>query len=57
MQLTLADFFHDNLDLSLNLLRQDTLADEDLEWEQGIFLLKLGNLLLEHLHESNKPVR
>lgn len=53
----LADFFHDNLDLSLNLLRQDTLADEDLEWEQGIFLLKLGNLLLEHLHESNKPVR
>lgn len=53
----LAEFFHNNPDLSLNLLRQDVLDDEDLEWEQGIFLLKLGNLLMEHLHETNKPLR
>ena len=53
----LAEFFHNNPDLSLNLLRQDILDDEDLEWEQGIFLLKLGNLLMEHLHETNKPLR
>lgn len=53
----LAEFFHGNPDLSLNLLRQDILEDEDLEWEQGIFLLKLGNLLMEHLHETNKPLR
>ncbi|HNX28237.1 MAG TPA: SEC-C domain-containing protein [Syntrophomonadaceae bacterium] len=53
----LADFFHLNPDLSLNLLRQDNLADEDQEWKQGIFLLKLGNLLMEHLNEINKPAR
>lgn len=53
----LAGFFHQNPDLSLNLLRQDNLTDEDQEWSQGIFLLKLGTLLMDQLHETNQPTR
>jgi hypothetical protein len=53
----LAVFFHKNSDLSLKLLRQDNLSDDNQEWSQGIFLLKLGTLLMDYLHETNKPTR
>lgn len=53
----LALFFNKNSDLSLKLLRQDNLPDDNQEWSQGIFLLKLGTLLMDYLHESNKPTR
>lgn len=53
----LAQFFNTNPDLSLVLLRQDELGDADLEWAQGIFILKLGTLLMEYLdqHRGQKP--
>jgi hypothetical protein len=47
----LAKFFNSHPELSLVLLRQDDLEDEDLEWAQGIFILKLGNLLMEYLDQ------
>lgn len=50
----LAQFFNTNPELSLVLLRQDELEDEELEWAQGIFILKLGALLMEYLdHHRN----
>lgn len=45
----LAEFFNNNPDLSLALLRQDEIGDEELEWQQGIFLLKLGALLMDYI--------
>lgn len=52
----LAEFFNSNPDLSLALLRQDELGDEELEWQQGVFLLKLGSLLMDYLDSvKNKP--
>ncbi|NLJ71889.1 MAG: SEC-C domain-containing protein [Syntrophomonadaceae bacterium] len=45
----LAEYFNNNPNLSLALLRQDELPDEELEWQQGIFLLKLGFLLMDYI--------
>lgn len=48
----LAVFFNEHPEMSLALLRQDDLGDEEIEMTQGIFLLKLGSRLMEHLKES-----
>ncbi|MBO8158803.1 hypothetical protein [Thermosyntropha sp.] len=48
----LAAFFNKNPEMSLALLRQDDLGDEKMEMTQGIFLLKLGSRLMEHLKEN-----
>jgi hypothetical protein len=45
----LAQFFNTHPELSLVLLRQDDLEDEELEWDQGVFILKLGALLMDYL--------
>lgn len=45
----LAEFFNNNPELSLALLRQDEIGNEELEWQQGIFLLKLGALLMDYI--------
>ncbi len=47
----LAEFFNNNPDLSLALLRQDEIGDEETEWQQGIFLLKLGSLLMDYIEK------
>lgn len=49
----MACFFSKNPDLSMVLLRQDYLADEEDEWEQGIFMLKLGSRLIKYLQENS----
>lgn len=49
----LAAFFNSHPELSLALLRQDDLDDEEMEWMQGIFLLKLGSLLMEYLDQAH----
>ena len=48
----LADFFDQQPALSIALLRQDHFKDEEMEWEQGIFLLKLGALMMAYLEEK-----
>lgn len=48
----LARFFNRYPEMSLALLRQDDLGDEELEMKQGIFLLKLGARLMECLKEE-----
>ncbi|QGU00066.1 hypothetical protein SYNTR_1472 [Candidatus Syntrophocurvum alkaliphilum] len=50
----LATFFNNQPELSLALLRQDELEDEELELLQGIFLLKLGTLLMEEVEQNKK---
>jgi hypothetical protein len=45
----LANYFDQNPAQSLILLRQDTFHNEEKEWQQGIFLLKLGSLLMDYL--------
>ncbi|HZK44166.1 MAG TPA: hypothetical protein VFC73_07730 [Syntrophomonadaceae bacterium] len=50
----LAEFFDNNPKLSLALLRQDKLYDEEIEWQQGIFLLQLGSLLMDYLDTSKR---
>ncbi len=50
----LAAFFNRHPELSLALLRQDDLKDEETAWNQGIFLLKLGALLMDYLEENRK---
>lgn len=50
----LAQFFNSNPDLSLVFLRQDDLEDEEKEWEQGIFLLKLGSMLMNYIRIARK---
>ncbi len=44
----LANYFDQNPAQSLILLRQDTFNNEEKEWQQGIFLLKLGSLLMDY---------
>lgn len=51
----LAEFFNNNPELSLALLRQDELDDEELELKQGIFLLKLGALLMDYIEGLKSP--
>lgn len=53
----LAGFFNANPELSLALLRQDDLDNEELEWTQGIFLLKLGSLLMDYLNDRRSHKR
>ena len=53
----LAEFFNNNPDSSLALLRQDELGDEEIEWQQGIFLLKLGSLLMDYIDEIKYQIR
>ncbi|WP_073090796.1 MbcA/ParS/Xre antitoxin family protein [Thermosyntropha lipolytica] len=48
----LAKFFNRYPEISLALLKQDDLEDEELEVKQGIFLLKLGARLMECLKEE-----
>jgi len=48
----LANYLNRNPEDTLTLLRQDILGDEEKEYEQGIFLLKIGSLLMEYLHEQ-----
>ncbi len=50
----MAQFFNTHPELSLILLRQDDLEDEEMEWAQGIFILKLGALLMEYLDKHRK---
>lgn len=45
----LARYLNSNPERSLMLLRQDVLGNEEKEYEQGVFLLKLGSMLIEHL--------
>ncbi len=52
----LAELFNSNPDLSLALLRQDELENEELEWQQGIFLLKLGALLMDYLDKVKSSI-
>ncbi len=52
----LAELFNNNPDLSLALLRQDDLENEELEWQQGIFLLKLGSLLMDYIDKVKSTV-
>lgn len=49
----LARFFDKNPSLSLLILRQDSFKDEESEWIQGMFLLKLGALLMDYLESRN----
>lgn len=48
----LAAFLNKYPQMSLALLRQDDLEDEELEMKQGIFLLQLGARLMEWLKEG-----
>jgi len=48
----LAEFFDKNPALSLAILRQDTFRDEESEWQQGVFLLRLGALLMDYLEKK-----
>jgi hypothetical protein len=48
----MAQFFNTHPELSLILLRQDDLEDEEMEWAQGIFILKLGALLMDYLDQN-----
>ena len=50
----LANYFDQNPAQSLILLRQDTFHNEEKEWQQGIFLLKLGSLLMDYLEKKKK---
>jgi hypothetical protein len=50
----LANYFDHNPALSLALLRQDSFQDEENEWQQGVFLLKLGSLLMDYLEAQKK---
>jgi hypothetical protein len=50
----LANYFDQNPAQSLILLRQDTFHNEEKEWQQGIFLLKLGSLLMDYLERKKK---
>ncbi|HRW12230.1 MAG TPA: SEC-C metal-binding domain-containing protein [Syntrophomonas sp.] len=50
----LANYFDQNPAQSLILLRQDTFNNEEKEWQQGIFLLKLGSLLMDYLENKKK---
>ncbi|HHW61394.1 MAG TPA: DUF2384 domain-containing protein [Syntrophomonadaceae bacterium] len=52
MVVDLAEFFDQQPALSIVLLRQDYFKDEAMEWEQGIFLLKLGALMMNYLEEK-----
>lgn len=48
----LAECFDKQPALAMALLRQDHFKDEEMEWNQGIFLLKLGALLMDYLEEK-----
>jgi hypothetical protein len=50
----LANYFDQNPAQSLILLRQDSFQNEEQEWQQGIFLLKLGSLLMDYLERKKK---
>lgn len=50
----LADYFDKNPAQSLILLRQDSFSNEEKEWQQGVFLLKLGSLLMDYLESKKK---
>lgn len=45
----LAEFFDKNPALSLAILKQDSFKDEESEWQQGMFLLRFGALLMDYL--------
>ncbi|HWQ75833.1 MAG TPA: SEC-C domain-containing protein [Syntrophomonas sp.] len=50
----LAEYFDKNPAKSLILLRQDVFDNEETELQQGIFLLKLGSLLMDYLESRKK---
>ena len=50
----LADYFDKNPAQSLILLRQDSFNNEEKEWQQGVFLLKLGSLLMDYLENKKR---
>ncbi len=47
----LAAYLNSFPDQAMSLLRQDMLGDEEKEYEQGVFLIKLGSMLMDHLEE------
>ncbi|MEA1961120.1 MAG: hypothetical protein U9N81_07560, partial [Bacillota bacterium] len=53
MVIDLGEFFERNPETLVKFLRQDSLPDEDSEWMQGVFLLKLGTLLKNYLEEKH----
>lgn len=50
----LAEFFEKNPAISLIMLQQDTFKNEESEWNQGIFLLRLGALLMDYLDNKKE---
>jgi hypothetical protein len=48
----LSQYFKENLELSWQLMSQDNLNDEEMEVEQGIFLLKLASAIKQYLQEN-----
>lgn len=50
----LADFFERNPAVSLAMLQQDNFKNEESEWLQGIFLLRLGAMLMDYLENKNQ---
>lgn len=50
----LAEFFERNPAVSLAMLQQDNFKNEESEWQQGVFLLRLGALLMDYLENKKE---
>lgn len=53
----LAEYFDSNPELALVLFQQDNFQDEESEWNQGVFLLSLGSLMMEYLEKKQEILK